>query len=315
MHPVAICSELRPLQLEQARAAAKLVPGAAFDAAADPTGTLVSDLTDSSFTGVPAEVQIASVEVAETPDLGITEIIQTVVGALPKTAHHRYTTIVDLDADATTGCNAADLDLPTAFRGAELVVSVDVEAADDQPSQLRPSVWRCQSGTLIPVSDSNIAAQVSYTGLADVGAGPLLGRIKVRIPSNLIGPRAEVVRVQAFAEQLKAGGKMSRVPVSSDNGGLVSLFAPFLPTCSLSAPVVNPGSTTRVRAEELPPGTTVDVFLGGDLVATGVVDDAGVADVELPIPSTSRLGLRPVMVQVKIRSLSLSVKWRSSEIL
>jgi hypothetical protein len=292
------CFLLQPLQVEQARAAAKLVPGAAFDASADPAGTLISELTDPNSTAIPAEVLIASVEIAETPELAIMEISQTVVGALPETGHNRYTTLVDLDNDPATGCNPADLNLPTAFSGAELVTSVLFEAASGQPPQLSPMVWRCQAGSLIPLPASNVQSHASDAELLHVG-GRLLGRINVLIPSDLVGSHSEVVRVQAFAEQLAAGGKMSRVPTAPNAGGLIPLRAPILPSCAVSAPVVNPGSTTRVRAEGLLPGESVDVLIGGVIVRTGKVDDSGVADVELPIPSTSLPGLRPVTLQVR----------------
>jgi hypothetical protein len=179
------CSGLRPLQVEQARAAAKLVPGAAFDAAADPAGTLISEQIDPTATGIPADVLIASVEVAETPGQATMEISQKVIGALPETAHNRYTTFVDLDNNSATGCMPADLGLPTAFRGAELVTSVVLEATGGQSPQLTVTVWRCAAGTLVPLPASDIKARASDTELAIHGpsTGRLLGRINVVIPS------------------------------------------------------------------------------------------------------------------------------------
>ena len=241
----------------------------------------------------PDDVLIAGVEIAETPELAIMEISQTVVGALPETARNRYTTFVDLDNDPATGCNPAGLLPPTAFVGAELVTSVLFEAAGGLLPQLSTRVWRCEAGRLVPLSAVDIEARASDVELTDIelpSSRRLLGRIQALIPSDLVGPHADVIRVQALAEQLEAGGKMSRLPASSDAGGLISLPAPVLPSCSVSAPVVNPGSVTRVRAEGLLPGETVDVFVGGDPVGIGEVDDAGVADVELPIPSSSPLG-------------------------
>jgi uncharacterized repeat protein (TIGR01451 family) len=291
------CFNLRPLQVEQARAAAKKVPGAAFEASADPAGAFVSDETDPSSAGVPADVLIASIEIAETPELALLEISQTVVGALPNTAHNRYTTIVDLDNNPGTGCNPAELGLPTEFAGAELVTSVLFEAAGGPSPQLSPMVWRCEAGRLVPLSAVDIEVRASDAELLHVG-GRLLGRISVLMPSDLVGPHPDVIRVQGIAEQVGAGGKMSRVPVSPDAGGLIFLSAPILPRCSVSDPVVNPGSITRVRAEGLLSGEMVDVLLGGDPIGTGVVDQSGIVDLELFIPRISRLGLRPVTVQV-----------------
>ncbi|TAK33575.1 MAG: hypothetical protein EPO21_12570 [Chloroflexota bacterium] len=292
------CLNLRPLQIEQARAAAKLVPGAVFEASRDPAGAFVADLDDASITGIPPDVLLASVEIAKTVELAVTEISQTIVGALPRTAHNRYTTLVDLDNNGATGCNPAVLGLPTAFTGAELVTSVLLDALPGQSPRLSPTVWRCQSGTLVPLSASAISARANDTELTDT-VGRLLGRIRVQIPSLLVGPHSDTVRVQAFAEQLGTGGKMSRLPVAPDTGGLIILSAPALPVCSVRAPVVNPGSITRVQATNLPAGQQVDVAIGGEAVGTGEVSASGIVDVELPVPSTSPLGLRPVTVQVR----------------
>jgi hypothetical protein len=91
---------------------------------------------------------------------------------------------------------------------------------------------------------------------------------------------------------------MHRIPNSPEIEGLIVLSPPVLPSCSVSAPVVNPGSVTRVRAEGLPSGETANLFLGGDLVNAGNIDVAGVADIELPIPRTSSAGLRSVTMQI-----------------
>jgi hypothetical protein len=91
---------------------------------------------------------------------------------------------------------------------------------------------------------------------------------------------------------------MSRLPTAPDAGGLISLLAPVLPSCSLSAPVVNPGSVTRVRADGLLPNSTVNVLLGGDQVASGTVNSSGAADVQVSMPVSSSLGLRPITMQI-----------------
>ena len=116
----------------------------------------------------PDDVLIAGVEIAETPELAIMEISQTVVGALPETARNRYTTFVDLDNDPATGCNPAGLGLPTAFVGAELVTSVLFEAAGGLLPQLSTRVWRCEAGRLVPLSAVDIEARASDVELTDI---------------------------------------------------------------------------------------------------------------------------------------------------
>jgi hypothetical protein len=83
---------------------------------------------------------LASVEVAETPETAVTEISQTIVGALPRAAHNRYSTMVDLDNDEATGCNPAALGLSTAFGGAELVISVHLDILPGRRGGVSPEL-------------------------------------------------------------------------------------------------------------------------------------------------------------------------------
>jgi hypothetical protein len=294
------CPNLRPLQVEQARAAAKRAPGASYDMAADPAGALVADIPLPPPQQIPLDILIAKAELAETPEIGITAVSQTVLGALPSDAHNRYSVFLDLDNNASSGCTPATLGLPTRFTGAEAVTSVTLKVAGGAAPQLVAKVWICGGSEFIPLSDPEISADASDVGLSDV-SGPsrkALARINVTLPTSLLGPRADQVRVQAVAEQLRPGSQLDRLPRGEGEGGVIILPAPDLPRCSVSAPVVNPGSVTHVQASDFPPGELVDVFLGGTQVGTGEVDDAGVADVELPIPSTSPPGPRPVLLQL-----------------
>ena len=130
------CSILRPLQIEQARAVAKLVFGASFDMATDPAGALVGDIPSPLPTDIPIDTLIVNTELAETPGSGITEVSQTVLGALPSVANNRYSTFLDLDNNPSSGCTPATLGLPTNFTGAEAVTSVTLTVAGGAAPQL-----------------------------------------------------------------------------------------------------------------------------------------------------------------------------------
>jgi hypothetical protein len=106
------------------------------------------DLTDSAAAGLPGHLLLARVEIAETPEVAVVEISQTIAGALPRISEGRYTTIIDLDNDPATGCDPAELGLSTAFKGAELVTNVRVQA----PFQPKPTVWRCEGGRFVDIS-------------------------------------------------------------------------------------------------------------------------------------------------------------------
>lgn len=295
------CRNLRPLQREQARAAAKLAPGASFDMSNDPAGAVVADITLPIPPGIDPDVLIARIEFAETPESALTEISQTVLGALPRGSANRHSIFLDLDNDSSTGCLPSSLGLPTAFAGAEVALSVMLDAAGTAPVRLTASLWKCEGGPFVQILNPAINGDASDVKLqdADEPSGSLLARIRVTLPTSLLGPRRDQVRVQAVAEKLVPGGAINRLPPGEDEGGVIILPAPDLPHCLVAAPVVNPGSVTRIRANGLPPNNVADVFIGENRVATGSVDASGLAEIGLSVPNNATVGAHPITVQVR----------------
>lgn len=292
------CSKLRPLQVEAARAAAKLVPGAAFDRAADPAGAIVAGLRCSRPPcGLPPDIFLTKAEMSTTPDSETTSFSLTVLGPIPLNVNNHYLVFADLDNNPATGCAPTALGFPTDFQGAELVTRVEVEQVDEV-QEVTPALWQCQSGTLVPVSDPRVRG-TAYTQMDEMQLRSLFGIISIHIPDAVRGPAASTVRIQALAQQLESGGQFDRLPITPDGGGVISLLPPPLPQCSLTPPVVNPGGTTTIAASGLLANQTAEAYLGDQMIATGSIDSDGVTHLDVIIPSSSRQGVRPVSIVVE----------------
>lgn len=286
--------DLKPLQIEQARAAAKLVPGASYDKSKDPAGALVAELgLCSPPCGLPVDVFMVKVEMSQTPDRQTTEFTHTVFGSIPSDVDNEYIAFVDLDTNENTGCSPSELGFPTSFQGAELVTRVGVEQAESTPT-----VWQCQGGSFKVATDSDVRAN-AFTQIDETETLDLFGIISIHIPDTVVGTVGSQVRIQALARQLGTGGQLDRLPKEAGAGGVISLEAPVYPQCTLTPPVVNPGATTTLEASGLEPGAMTEVYIGNRLLGTGVIDSSGTLQLDIIIPSISRQGVRPITVRVK----------------
>lgn len=285
---------LTALQIEQAREVAKLIPGAVFDAAKDPQGVLVSSSTWApSPSGIPGDIAIAKAEVAETPGLQSTSFSHTLWGPLPPEARNDYLFFADLDNNPLTGAAPAALGFSTSFQGAELVTRVAVEGG-----VATPTVWQYLGGTLQQVSNPGITA-VAYTPFDAELNKSLFGVVSVDVPNSVRGPMGQLIRIEAMAQQKTPDGQISRLPGPGDGSGVISLAAPTYPQATLSLPVVSPGAVTTVRASGLSPNKVAEIYMGGQLLATGSIDGNGNAAVPVSIPGNFSWGLQTVTVLVK----------------
>jgi len=287
---------ITPLQIEQARAAAKIVPGAVFDKAADPTGTLVADFScGSPPCGLSPDIFIIKAEIAETPDIQSTGFNLTVLGPIPPEANNEYLMFADLDNNPSTGCSPSDLGFPTNFQGAELVTSVFLDMLGGV-QVVMPTVWQCQGGSLVQVNDPGIRASAFNQTAESI---PLFGIVSIEMPDTVRGPAGTQVRMQALAQQLNLTGQLDRLPDDPDEGGVISLLPPVFPQCTLTPPVVSPGGATTIDASGLLPNQTAEVYVGDQLIGTGPINGSGNVHFSVTIPSTSREGVRPVAVVVQ----------------
>src|SRR6185436_2144738 len=130
MVQLASSTHLSEFQIEQGRDAAKLVPGAVFDAANDPAGLVMWDGPCDPFAcGIPEELALLSFLFARTPGNATTGFVHQLAGAVPDGVTVRYAAFIDTDHDASTGGAPAALGFATSFQGAEVISQVDVTGA------------------------------------------------------------------------------------------------------------------------------------------------------------------------------------------
>jgi hypothetical protein len=302
MQTSAGCPNLRPHQIEAARAAAKLVPGALFGASAallggsNVNGSLVAGETcPAPACGLPGHVYIARADLGLTQDVATLQ--HTLLAGVPAGIAMQYLQFLDVDGDPSSGGAPASLGFPTAFAGAELVTRVSVSRSAGGWTAT-PTVWRHEGGGFVEVGDPAIRAE-AFGQVASDAPVPLSGTVTVSLPQLLVAGLVETPRLQALAFELGAGGALHRIPSAPDAGGLVSLAASAFPECSLFPLGAPPGEVVSIHATGLPGGQSVDLLLGDRLVSSGQTDGAGTLDDAFVVPSNTPEGL--VLVTAVVR--------------
>ena len=290
--PATSCENLHPLQREQARDVAKLVPGILItDPTLDPAGQLIAAPGPCPPTcSVPPELVIEKVEISETPAKATTAFAFT-VPQLPTNASDAYVVYADLDNDSQTGCGSPLPGAPTGLEGAELAAQVQLDTSGGTQTAT-PTVWTCNSGSWTEVSNPGISAAayaqpiINEAGGTKTGIG--LAIVSIEMPDSVHAPMGSVVRLQAVS-QAQAGGQTDLLP-SSGGGGAVSLTPPALLTCTVSPPLAAPGSPVSVSATSLPASTAADFYLGARKMATAKTDVNGQVTANITIPATINSG-------------------------
>jgi hypothetical protein len=288
------CTNLQPLQVEQTREVAKVLPGALFDEAEDPAGALVASFAcGTPPCELPPEIFLVRAQVALTPSLGETEVSHTVLGPLDGEAS--YTTFLDLDDAADTGCAPAEMGFDTQFQGAELVTRVVLSANAGQPDATA-AVWRCRDGVLVPVSDPSIRA-FAGDGREATSGNVLFGTVTLRLSDAVRGPIEGILRIQALAESLDISAARDRLPPAPDAGGRIPLSGIELASCAVLPPISRPGGVVRIATSNLPPDTSIDVFLEGEVISSGRTDETGAAEINLAVPARLSPGVRSILLE------------------
>ena len=240
MNLSASCPNLRPLQTEAARAAAKLFPGAAFNAAAGFSGALAAELPCTlPPCNVPGDVALIKAEILETAEKQVTEFVHTMTGPFGPIANGHYLMFADLDNNATTGGSPSSLGADTAFQGAELVTQSP--SANQRGHAGRYGFGMAfQRRFLEPASPMHgLSPQhLNRAGRASAVSGFALAAVQV--PDDLLPPFGTKARVQAVAQQLGTGGSLGRLPQGADEGAVIAMIPPVLPVCSMTPPVHEP---------------------------------------------------------------------------
>jgi YVTN family beta-propeller protein len=287
------CSNLRPLQIEAARDAAVLIPGA-ISKLPDPAGEWVLDVPCQHLPcGIPADLQVVKVGVSQTPGQGSTELSLQILGPLPDDARNEYLLLVDLDAFLQTGCSPSQLGFPTKFRGADLVASVTIRPGA-RGRQVSSKAWTCRSGRFQKIAEKEtMAAAFNQTvSRSRSGANTGFSLISLVLSRAVEIKELSKVRIQGYARHSGTDAKIYRFPTSLSGAGLISLIPPVLPQCTATPLVVNPGAKVAVEADGLLPYQTVDMYLGDQQLASPAADSRGMVRIDWTMPHDAKPGQR-----------------------
>ena len=283
---------ISPLQIEQARAAAKLVPGRETSDPDPAGGIAIPPPCNDLPCGIPEELLLFYVSMSEAPATAVTNFTHTAL-AIGDQTDVRYVIFADLDDNASTGCAPASLGYPTSFAGAELVTEVRLMPVTGG-QQTIAHVWRCEGGTLMEVNDSRVSAAVTRQTILSV---PGFAVVSISMPDAVRGPSGDTVRVQALAQQLGAGAQLRRVPAADDGGETISLAAPELPDCTISPVGVVPGATVTLDASHLPANEAFVVDFGLAQVGAGTTSATGTTQIDVTVPATATGGSHGLTVR------------------
>jgi hypothetical protein len=222
------CPHLRPLQEEQCRNVAMVIPGATFMAGGNPAAALIQHSACIQLPClIPDDIKLGKLQILLTSTNRKTHIAHTVVGPILPDANNRYAAFLDLDNNPETGCSPSELGFPTQFKGAELVTEV-VISPGIQTLHGKPNVWRCNRGGFVLMADPSIRSVIASSFEAAPGV-PGIDVVSIEMSDNVRGPIASDVRMEGLAQALGAKDQIGRLPASLEHSGLVSLVPPPLP--------------------------------------------------------------------------------------
>src|SRR5262249_14829643 len=187
----------------------------------------------------------------------------------------------------------------------ELVTRVVVHYEPDGEFRTAiPTVWQFHNGAFVEMIDPEIHAGVVTSTLPDSGQ-PLFDNVAVHMPDAVRGPARTQVRIQALAQRTEPKPEADRLPDGPLDGGSTLLLTPVeFPTASTTPSQVVPGATATLEASGLLPHRTAQVWLGGLLLATGIINDAGAVRMPLVMPNEARAGFRLITVGVQGAALT-----------
>lgn len=278
---------LRPLQIEQGREVAKLYPGAIFEDGVVQAGTIVRSQPlcgTKAPCGLSNALSIVRSQVAIAPPNGVASISQTLFGPLLPNADARYLSFLDLDENSNTGCDPADLGLPTRLTGLELIGELQLSPGPNLPITTG-KLWSCQAGSWQSEPGAEVAV---YDQSESELGGSLFAILSLRIdPALLQGSRS--MRMQTVAEG--ARGLVDRLPKRDPAvGATIDLAPPALPQCEVASLIVPPGGAIGLSTGGFTPNVDVVVLAGGEEVARGTTDANGDVSLDFFMPANSDSG-------------------------
>ena len=290
------CTGLRPLQEEQIREVAKLVPGATFQGVAGPrAGSIVASVgACPADCPLPQDMTLVKVELSTTSADGVSSLLYTLLGPFRTSDETDYITYLDLDDNTRTGCDPSEVGLPD-FQGADVLALVTV-SGEGGTQEVRPTIWRCERNKFSQVRHPVIKAfaHTQFVQIDDETEIPISGIVSIHFPSSLL-PANTNVRLQSVASRSGLGSDALPADMA---GAIISMMAPELPKCILTPQVVRRGEEVTVRVRGLVSYRRVEVVFGTESVATANSDAHGTIFAKGVVPDDAPEGLLLVSVRV-----------------
>jgi YVTN family beta-propeller protein len=283
------CRNLRPLQIETARDAAALVPGA-ISASPDPWGEWSPKVERArEHSEVPQDLEIVGIGVAQAPHAETTELSLRIRGPLRSDVGTVYAIFADLDTNLQTGCLPSSLGIPTKVGGAEMAARVTIRPRSTGRKQ-DLAVWMCRGGKFRRTSgEEEVVSAFDQTMTGSRGQG--FSVISIRMPKSAGIDSLRTIRVQAVSGRSGLKGRAYVVPL---DWALIDLVPPILPGCSTTPSAALPGSTVATDATDLLANRLAGIYLGDQQVATATANANGALTANWVVPSGAAGGLRPV---------------------
>lgn len=183
-----------------------------------------------------------------------------------------YVFIVDVDNDTGTGGSPV-VSFPHSFTGADLVAEITVSKTAGVPS-VTVVAKQFEAGTFVPIVDSRIEGDLTtLTAVSKGGEGgfPFEDVVSFLLPSDLLPvPLAEGYRVGSFAFD----GNTLDLDQAPIVVGSITEF-PEPQSIMIDPITAEPGDTVLITGEEFNPNSTVEIFVGTQLVVTLPTAGAG----------------------------------------
>lgn len=261
--------------------------------------TLSDQRTDSIRDVSVGSVDLTYVELSVNESQQSVTLTQSLFGQVGEAETNEYLAFIDVDNNAETGGQPAELELPTLTAGVDLVTRVVV--GPDRSVAL--TVWEARDGAFVDVTDSGVAAELlTPAGGESDQPTPIFDVVTVEIPLGTGGDIQQTVAIQTVARQVTDGQEFDVLPGEnqpSDDSVELFLIPPVFPVCGLTPGQADAGDTVIVEATGFgAPGGDVVISLGDQVLATGLLDASGEVMSELTIPADTAPGLRLITVGI-----------------
>ena len=318
---------LNATEVADARANAMLVNGLEIDPPGifDPGPVLALERMDRVGEGInddflPMHLDLSSNVVGLNRDQDTVLFEQRLFGRIPDLGvgeNVAYWTLINADDDPATGATPDMLSQigapPTQFEGADLALKVNVFGQPNGgPLGVQPEGWQFTQD-IEPIASDLIRVELPQLFLHPMyPAGseppehgnsdfPVNHNVTVTLDNNLLTLPFGVNQpfsLEAMIADVEGDRVYDRLgDESTPVGTPFELREPVFPHCFPKQEPGIPGGSIPVAIEDLNPNAPIHALLGPDLVATGMTDGEGRAQIMLPIPMGTVEGLHLVTVR------------------